>query len=129
MIMQKTPLRNGLRDVTMSDFWKDPLVVVDNVERKLAELPIDQAKLPQFARQMAEVTCLLRAVGQRQYGSISLLAVLDILLAVDYFLVLEDDVPDSLDNGYADDARELAALFAEHQAELKEFRVWYDRYG
>jgi len=129
MIMEKAPLRNGLRDISMSAFWKDPLVVVDNVERKLAELPIDQRKLPEFARQMAEVTCLLRAVGQRQYGSMSLLAVLDILLAVDYFLVLEDELPDSIDSGYADDARKLAAVFAKHQAELKEFRIWYDRYG
>jgi len=129
MIMQKAPLRNGLRDISMSAFWKDPLVVVDNVERKLAELPIDPAKLPQFARQMAEATCLLRAVGQRQYGSISLLAVLDILLAVDYFLVLEDEVPDSFESGYEDDARKLAAVFAKHRAELKEFQVWHGRNG
>ena len=129
MTMQKAPVRNGLRDISMSEFWKDPLVVADTVERKLAELPIDQRKLPEFARQMAEVTRLLRAVGRRQYGSISLLAVLDILLAVDYFLVLEDELPDSLDSGYEDDAQNLAAVFAKHQAELKAFRVWYDRYG
>lgn len=129
MITQQAPLRSGLRDISMSEFWKDPLIVADTVERKLAELPIDQKKLPEFARQMAEVTCLLRAVGQRQYGSISLLAVLDILLAVDYFLVLEDEVPDSFDSGYEDDARRLAAVFAKHQAELKEFRAWHDRYG
>ena len=129
MITPKAPLRNGLRDISMSEFWKDPLVVADNVERKLAELPIDRRKFPEFARQMAEVTFLLRAIGQRQYGSISLLAVLDILLAVDYFLVLQDELPDSLDSGYEDDARKLAAVFAKHQAELNEFRVWHGRHG
>ncbi len=103
----------------MSEFWKDPLVVVDNVERKLAELPIDERKLPEFAHQMADVRRLLRAVGQRQYGSISLLAVLDLLLAMDYFLVLEDELPDSLDGGYKDDAGRLASVFAIHQAETE----------
>jgi hypothetical protein len=129
MMTQKAPIRNGLRDISMSAFWKDPLVVADTVERKLAELPIDQRRLPKFARQMAEVTCLLRAIGRRQYGSISLLAVLDILLAVDYFLVLQDELPDSLDKGYEDDARKLAAVFAKHQAELKEFQIWLARHG
>jgi len=113
----------------MSEFWKDPLVVADTVVHKLAELPIDERRLPAFARQMAEVTSLLKAVGKRQYGSISLLAVLDILLAVDYFLVLEDELPDSSDNGYEDDARKLAAVFAKNQAELKEFQGWLGRHG
>ena len=113
----------------MSEFWKDPLVVADTVAHKLAGLPIDERKFPAFAQQMAQVTRLLKAVGQRQYGSISLLAVLDILLAVDYFLVLEDELSDSSDNGYEDDARKLAAVFAKHQAELKEFQGWLGRHG
>ena len=113
----------------MFEFWKDPLVVADTVERKLAELPIDGRKLPEFARQMAQLTRLLRAVGQRQYGSISLLAVLDILLAADYFLVLKDELPDSRDRGYEDDAQKVAAVFAKHQAELKQFQVWLARHA
>jgi hypothetical protein len=129
MITQRAPLRNGLRDIAMSEFWKDPLVVADIVAHKLAQLPIDERKFPAFARQMAQVTCLLKAVGQRHYGSISLLAVLDVLLAVDYFLVLQDELPDSFDAGYEDDARKLAAVFAKHRAELKEFQVWHGRNG
>jgi hypothetical protein len=129
MNTEKAPIRNGLRDIPMSEFWKDPLVVVDTVQRKLGELPIDARKLPQFAQQMDEVTRLLKAIGQRRYSSISLLAVLDVMLAMDYFLVLQDEQPDSRGEGYEDDAQELAAVFCKHQGELEEFRVWFRHHG
>lgn len=48
----KAPIRNGLRDITMSELRDNPLLVADTLEQKLAALPINERQLPQFARQM-----------------------------------------------------------------------------
>jgi len=128
-IARKVPLRNGLRDISMDEFWKDPLIVVDTLQQKLADLPIDQKKNPRFADQMATALELLRAVGTRRFGKISFLATLDILQAAHYFLLLTDRTPDSQAGGYKDDAEVLQKAFAEHDAEIQEFRTWLREQG
>ena len=125
--IERAPIRNGLRDISIEEFWKDPLVIANALERKLCELPIDGSRHPFLARQMLQVMHLLRAVGLRHYGAISLLAVVDILETVDYFLLLCDEKPDSRDDGYDDDAAKIRATFARHQKEIDDFRVWFSR--
>ena len=117
----KTPIRNGLRDIPMHEFWKDPLIVVDTLNRKLAGLPIDQKKLPSFAQDVRLALELLRAVEQKRYGRISFLAVLDILRAVDYLLVFQDRTQDGRDDGYEDDAEVFRHACDKHRLELQEF--------
>src|SRR5258707_5602177 len=82
--LNKAPLRNGLRDISMDEFWKDPLIVVETLQQKLEELPIDHKKNPRFAEQMRTALELLRAIGTRRYGKISCLAALDVLQAAHY---------------------------------------------
>src|SRR6266567_2890550 len=84
---KKTPLRNGLRDISMDDFWKDPLIVADTLHQKLNALPINPKKHPGLGNQMSTVIELLRAIGTRRYGRISLLAALDFFQAAHYFLL------------------------------------------
>jgi len=122
---QKAPLRNGLRDVLMDDFWKDPLIVVDTLHQKLNGLPIDKKKNPTLAQEMRTALELLRAVGTRRYGKISFLAILDLLQAAHYFLLLSDRTPDSEEDGYKDDAEVLHQAFSKHVEEIREFEAWF----
>ena len=124
MTARKAPVRNGLRDVSMDEFWKEPLIVVDTIQQKLAGLPIDPKKNPRFAKQMSTALELLRAIGTRRYGRISFLATLDLLQAAHYFLLLGDRKPDSQNEGYRDDAEVLHQAFTKHEAELQEFERW-----
>src|SRR5689334_10625284 len=82
---RKAPLRNGLRDISMDDFWKDPLVVADTLHEKLNALPINPAKHPKLAQQVNRLIELLRALGRRRYGRISLLAATDFFQSAHYF--------------------------------------------
>ncbi|PWU21383.1 MAG: hypothetical protein C5B50_01875 [Verrucomicrobia bacterium] len=127
MARQKAPIRNGLRDITVAECANDPAMLAELVERKRQELPVNARKDQRFAQQLEDTVRLLQAVGARSYPQISLRAVLDVLLAVDYFLVLEDDCRDSRDQGYEDDAKELNEVFLKHQTELNEFRLWFSR--
>jgi hypothetical protein len=125
----KAPSRHGLRDISMADFWKDPLVVVDTLQAKLNGLPIDTGKHAELASQVHLAMELLRAISTRRYGAISFRATVDLLHAVDYFLVLNDRHPDSREDGYTDDAEEMRSTFAKHAAEMDNFRLWLARQG
>jgi len=67
---------------------------------------------------------LLFALGTRRYTALSLLATVDILQAVDYFLVLDDFTPDSRKDGYADDAEIMHRAFVKHESEIRAFQEW-----
>ena len=121
----KAPLRNGLRDVLMDDFWRDPMIVVDTLHQKLNGLPIDKKKNPRFAQEMSTTLELLRAIGTRRYGKISFLATLDLLQAAHYFLLLPDRTPDSEADGYKDDAEMLHQAFTKHAGEIHDFESWF----
>src|SRR5437868_2298009 len=124
MTTSKAPLRNGLKDISMDDFWKDPLIVVETVQQKLTELPIDRKKHPTFGKEMNIALELLRAIGTKRYGRISFLASLDLLQAAHYFLWLGDRKPDSQQDGYKDDAEILHQAFTRHELEIREFEQW-----
>jgi len=119
--VKKAPIRNGLRDISMDEFWKDPQVIADAVHEKLQAIPIDPKRYPRFAAQMGTTLELLRALATRRYGKISCLAALDLLQAAHYFLELGDRTPDSQADGYKDDAEVLNQVFTKHAAEIREF--------
>jgi hypothetical protein len=121
----KCPIQNGLRDISMEDYWRNPLVVCETAERKMRGLPIDRARFPALADQVVDALHLLQAVALRNYGAISMRAFHDVLAALDHFLVLRDDCDDSRVDGYADDAGHLNEVFARHTEELEIFRRWF----
>jgi hypothetical protein len=123
---EKSPVRNGLRDITILEFFREPLMVTELVEFKLTGLAVNVARQPAFADQIHDVLRLLQAVSSRHYGHLSMLALLDILQAVDYFLVLTDEKRDSETDGYEDDAKILAQVFEKHKEEINKFRLWFN---
>lgn len=109
----------------MEEWWKHPLVVADILEQKLAGLPVMRSKTPTLDDQIHQTLRLLRATATKSYGQISMLAVLDLLLAVDYFLVLRDEHRDSEEDGYDDDAERFLAVFKKHEREFEKFQLWF----
>ncbi len=120
----KSPARNGLIDISADDFWKNPLLPVEALEEKLKGIPVDVKVYPILSEEIQLFKELLRAYGMRRYGKISLLAMIDVFQAVDYFLVLGDFNPDSRDRGYDDDAEVVHRVFLKHETELRAFKKW-----
>jgi len=123
-ITRKSPVVNGLRDVSMEELWQNPLLVAESLREKLNGSPVDAKQFPKLAKEIQVVQELLFALGTRRYGAISVLAAVDILQAVDYFLVLDDFTPDSRKDGYADDAEVVHRVFMKHESELRAFQEW-----
>jgi hypothetical protein len=111
----------------MEEWWRDPNIVVDALTRKLEGLPVNRKLNPVMDVEIHQALRLLRAIASRSYGQISMLAVLDLLLAIDYFLILKDKHNDSHDNGYDDDEDALRKIFKKHEIELNDFRLWFNQ--
>ena len=121
---KKFPVVNGLRDISMTEFWGNPLLPAETLQEKLNGSPVDAKVFPQLSEEIKLVQELLFATGSRRYGAISMLAMLDILQAADYFLVVNDLTPDSREDGYADDAEVVHRAFVKHEGELLAFKEW-----
>jgi uncharacterized membrane protein YkvA (DUF1232 family) len=121
---KKFPVVNGLRDISMEEFWSNPLLPAETLQAKLNGSPVDVKQFPQLSEEIKLVQELLFATGSRRYGAISMLAMLDILQAADYFLVVNDLTPDSREDGYADDAEVVHRAFVKHEGELLAFKEW-----
>jgi hypothetical protein len=121
---RKSPVVNGLRDISAGEFWRCPLLPAETLQKKLNGIPVDVRLFPELAEEIQLIQKLLFAFGTRQYGAISLLAMVDILQAADYFLVLNDANTDSREDGYADDAEVVHRAFAKHEEEMLAFREW-----
>jgi len=123
-ITKKSPVLNGLRDISMTEYWSNPLLPAETLQAKLNGSPVNPRRFPQLLEEIRLVQELLFAFGSRRYGAISMLAMLDILQATDYFLVVDDGTPDSRDDGYADDAEVVHRVFLKHDAEIRAFKEW-----
>jgi hypothetical protein len=123
-ITRKSPIVNGLRDISMVEYWSNPLLPAETLQAKLNGSPVDARRFPQLSEEIRLVQELLFAFGSRRYGAISMLAMVDILQAADYFLVVDDGTPDSRDDGYADDAEAVHRVFVKHADELSAFKEW-----
>ena len=121
---RKSPLVNGLRDISMTEFWSNPLLPAEALQAKLNGSPVDAKLFPELSQEIRLVQELLFAFGSRRYGAISMLAIVDILQAADYFLVVDDGTPDSREDGYADDAEVVHRAFVKHDAEMRAFKEW-----
>jgi hypothetical protein len=121
---RKSPVVNGLRDISMLEYWSNPLLPAETLRAKLNGSPVDAKQFPQLSEEIQLVQELLFAFGSRRYGAISMLAMVDILQATDYFLVLDDGTPDSRDDGYADDAEVVHRAIVKHEAEFRAFKEW-----
>jgi hypothetical protein len=121
---RKSPVVNGLRDISVGEFWRNPLLPAETLQEKLNGIPVDGKLFPELSEEIQLIQELLFAYGSRRYGAISLLAMVDILQAADYFLVLQDANPDSRENGYADDAEIVHRAVVKHEAELRAFKEW-----
>jgi hypothetical protein len=120
----KYPARNGLKDISADEYWRNPLLPVEALKEKLIGVPVDAKMYPKLAEEIQLFKELLTAFATRRYGAISLLAILDVFQAVDYFLVTNDFNPDSRDHGYDDDAEVVHRAFIKHENELSAFKKW-----
>ena len=73
---------------------------------------------------MRLLLALLRDTLSRRWPHLSLAAFAEILVAMDYFIEVNDDIPDTYDGGYVDDLRRLSAVCKDHRLEIEDYLRW-----
>jgi uncharacterized membrane protein YkvA (DUF1232 family) len=77
-----------------------------------------------------KVQGLVEVVGETvagQYPDLSLRAMVQILAALDHFLQVRDEIPDTWVRGYEDDARHIERVYRDLRSELDAFAHWQSR--
>ncbi|NNC87650.1 MAG: hypothetical protein HKN82_04225 [Akkermansiaceae bacterium] len=67
---------------------------------------------------------LLRDTLAGRYPHLSVAAFAEILLAMDYFLEVRDEIPDTQDRGLEDDYRRITAAWDRHDREIAGYQGW-----
>ena len=67
-IARKSPVVNGLRDISMSEFWSNPLLLAETLQAKLNGSPVDAKEFPRLFEEIQVVRELLFAFGSRRTG-------------------------------------------------------------
>ncbi len=115
--------RKGLTNLTMQEFFQ-AAPLLDVMTEKVNTLEDASFAEQTLARDVRLLVELLRATLSRRYQRISILSFAHILVALDYFLRVHDDTPDSQSGGYADDQRVILQVMTQCHAELQDFRDW-----
>ena len=67
---------------------------------------------------------LLRDTLASRYPHLSLPAFAEILLAMDHFIEVRDEIPDTHVGGFVDDLRKISEVTARHAREIEAYRCW-----
>jgi len=76
------------------------------------------------ARKARLLLDLLRDTLSRRWPHLSLAAFAEILVAMHYFIKVNDEIPDTYDGGYIDDLRRLNAVCEDHRLEIEDYLRW-----
>jgi len=99
------------------------------VVEKVSDLELSRFCEEQLAKQVAFLTEVIRATLARRYTRLSLLAFAHILVALDYVVRVNDELPDTQAGGYVDDLRVVNRVMTDWKEELDDFRAWRLKLG
>lgn len=86
---------------------------------------VDRQLLPKV-RTLLE---LLRDTLSGRYPHLSVAAFAEVLLAMDHFIEVNDDIPDPRHRGMEDDYRKVIAVTENHHREIKAYQGWRSLQG
>jgi hypothetical protein len=115
--------RRGLSHLTMEEFYSS-VPLLDVMTEKVNTLEGGSFAEQQLEGDVRLLIELLRATLARRYQRLSILAFAQILVALDYFLKVHDDKPDTQDGGYLDDHQIIIQVIKKCGPEIEEFRAW-----
>ncbi len=118
--------RQGLTQLTVAELCAGG-ALVDMLTEKVNSLDSFHFSERQLEKQIRLFICILRETFARRYNGLSLLAFAHILVALDHFIRVKDDKPDTEIGGYEDDVIAINRVLNEFRAEFDQFKAWQRR--
>ena len=103
--------------------------ILDVVTEKVSTIDASGFCEQQLAKHARFLTEVLRDTLSHRYTGLSVLAFAHILVALDHFVRVIDNIPDTQVGGYADDLLTVTRVMTEWKEELDDFRAWKLRAG
>ena len=120
----------GLDEITFAEL-KSSTKLIDALQAKLSDMDITQYANQEVARKVSLLTDLLKETLLDRYQDVSVRAFAHFAVALDYFLTLREEGPDSISDtyadGYIDDLKRLNDVFNRFDKEIVAFVKWKQR--
>ena len=94
---------------------------------KLHSLDPAQFQSQDLEERVRLVMDILREVFANRYQALSISAFAHILVALDYFLKVKDELPDTHPDGYTDDFIQIDGVLKTFKTEMDAFKKWKSR--
>jgi hypothetical protein len=118
--------REGFSRLNMTELCQ-PGPLVDIVTEKVNTLNALNFSQQELEKDVRLLISLLRESLSRRYVHLSILAFAHILVALDHFVRVKDDKPDTHIGGYEDDLAIVKGVLREFAGEIAEFKAWQQR--
>lgn len=118
--------RKGFTQLHVTELFR-PGPLLDVVTEKVNTLNSLNFCEHQLERDVRVLISLLRETLSRRYVHLSILAFAHILVALDHFVRVTDQKPDTHIGGYEDDMTIINGVLTEFRKEIAEFKAWKQR--
>ena len=116
----------GFKQLTVADLRHGDQILA-MLAGKLQTMDPEQFQTRLLEERVRFLMVLLRETFANRYQGLSLSAFANVLVALDYFLKVKDDKPDTWPDGYIDDYQQVEKVFGQYQPEFKAFKEWQER--
>ena len=100
---------------------------VDILTEKIQELDPTRFQDQLLESRVRLLLDLLRESVYDRYQDLSLLAFAHIVVALDYFMRNDDEIPDTQVGGYSDDLKVIQRVLTDFNSEIDAFKEWRSR--
>ena len=116
----------GFKQLTVADLRHGDQILA-MLAVKLQTMDPEQFQTRLLEERVRFLMVLLRETFANRYQGLSLSAFANILVALDYFLKVRDEKPDTRPDGYIDDFHQVEKVFGHYHQEFKMFKDWQAR--
>jgi hypothetical protein len=120
----------GLDEITFAEL-RSSKKLVEALRAKIGDLNPQKLTDQELSRKVNFLIEILRETLMDRYQALSLRAFAHMVVALDYFLSLDEHEPgsikDTYENGYVDDLQRMNAVFTRFSREIKAFEDWRAR--
>ena len=116
----------GLSHLTFAEL-KSTGKLINTLTRKIHELDPRRFEDKLIEARVRLLMDLIRETLADRYQALSILAFAHILVALDHFLRVTDEKPDTLPGGFADDLQHIEQVCKQFKGEIEAFKKWQKR--
>ena len=118
--------REGFSRLKVTELCQ-PGPLLDIVTEKVNMLDSLNFSQQELEKDVRVLISLLRETLSRRYVHLSVLAFAHILVALDHFVRVTDQTPDTYIGGYEDDLAIVKGVLNEFEKEIADFKAWQQR--